>query len=291
MPSPQAAVTMGIGIADLITGDDIINEVLRNCEQGLFKIRNTTLLPAIYRVYLHPSDYDLVRPALKALTAETRAALTGRMDELNRKSQPSALARKLGFEQANGIEYKILDNDWTIEFHPDPEERLAKGELEIYSELASAEQPQFEGEKTRIITRRASGELPAAQTARVAESETVYAFITYEDMSGKHSFPVTKGRVVIGRGGKSYWVDLRLNAPADVSREHCRIRRESTTGKFFLKDVSQFGVTIDGQRVRSSLDGQGDQQRDLGIEVPLPDRCVIGLAGVFFLNFEVSEQN
>jgi len=31
-----------------ITGDDIIGEILRNAEQGIFKIRHTALIPAIY---------------------------------------------------------------------------------------------------------------------------------------------------------------------------------------------------------------------------------------------------
>ena len=69
-----------------LTGDDIIAEILRNAEQGVFKIRYTALLPSIYHVYLHPSDYDTIRPVMTALAAEARAALIERMDELNRAS-------------------------------------------------------------------------------------------------------------------------------------------------------------------------------------------------------------
>ena len=46
-----------------ITGDDIIAEILRNAEQGVFKIRYTALLPSIYHVYLHPADYDTSNPS------------------------------------------------------------------------------------------------------------------------------------------------------------------------------------------------------------------------------------
>ena len=91
-----------------ITGDDIIAEVLRNAEQGVFKIRYTALLPSIYHVYLHPSDYDTIKPVLTALAAETRAALIERIDQLNRETKPNALARTLGFDSGKRVEYKIL---------------------------------------------------------------------------------------------------------------------------------------------------------------------------------------
>src|SRR4051794_22108848 len=80
-----------------ITGDDIIAEVLRNAEQGVFKIRYTALLPSIYHVYLHPADYDTIKPVVLTLTAETRLALIERLDQLNRAAKPSSLARTLGF--------------------------------------------------------------------------------------------------------------------------------------------------------------------------------------------------
>ena len=79
------------------------------------------------------------------------------MDELNRASKPSGIARTLGFDSGKHIEYKILDPDWTIEFHPDAEDRLGRGDIEIYSELASAERPEFgEGAMTRHVTKRLS---------------------------------------------------------------------------------------------------------------------------------------
>src|SRR5262249_39957402 len=100
----------------------------------------------------------------------------------------------------------------------------------------------------------------------------------------------SKEQTVIGRGGKSFWVDLKLNAPPDVSREHCRIRRDPVSGSFFLKDVSQFGTTIDGKRVAGSLETKDGQDRDRNIEVALPPRAVIGLADSVFLNFEIADE-
>ena len=80
--------------------------------------------PSIYHVYLHPSDYDTIKPVILALTAEARLALIERLDQLNRAAKPSSIARTLGFDSGKHIEYKIVDPDWTIEFHPDAEEQL-----------------------------------------------------------------------------------------------------------------------------------------------------------------------
>jgi predicted component of type VI protein secretion system len=101
---------------------------------------------------------------------------------------------------------------------------------------------------------------------------------------------VVKNQVVIGRGGKSFWVDLKITSPPDISREHCRIRRDPATGRFFLKDVSQFGTTIDGKRIQGSLQSSDGQDRDQNIEAPLPARAVIGLADSVYLQFEIANE-
>jgi hypothetical protein len=276
-----------------VTGDDIIAEILRNAEQGIFKIRYTAVFPSIYHVYLHPADFDAIKPVLTALTAEARAALIERVDEINRSSKPSSIARALGFDSEKQIEYKILDPDWTIEFHPDAEDRLGRADIEIYSELASAERPEFsEGSMTRHVTKRLASGVRSAATVPLSEvtspsqpreGSPVFAFIRYEDSAGPQVFPVTKNQIVIGRGGKSFWVDLKLNGPADISREHCRIRRDPATGRFFLSDVSQFGTTIDGKRIQTSPEGATG-------ETPIPVKTVIGLADSVFLNFEAANE-
>src|SRR5204863_969302 len=128
------------------------------------------LLPSIYHVYLHPSEYDTIRPVITALAAEARTALIERLEELNRAAKPSGIARTLGFDSGKHLEYKIADPDWTIEFHPDAEDRLGRGEIEIYSELASAERPEFaEGAMTRHVTKRLRGGSPTPDAAPSSE--------------------------------------------------------------------------------------------------------------------------
>jgi predicted component of type VI protein secretion system len=85
---------------------------------------------------------------------------------------------------------------------------------------------------------------------------------------------VTKNQVVIGRGGRSYWVDLKLETLPDVSREHCRIRRDAETGRFTIEDVSQFGTAVNGKPVGQNASAD------------LPPRATVSLAGVIDLQWE-----
>ena len=54
--------------------------------------------------------------------------------------------------------------------------------------------------------------------------------IEYEDNGGRKTFSMTKDQIVVGRGGRDYWTDLKLDTLPDVSREHFRLRRDPATG-------------------------------------------------------------
>jgi hypothetical protein len=121
-----------------------------------------------------------------------------------------------------------------------------------------------------------------------AAAASVFATLTYEDNSGRHTRDVTEPQLVIGRGGAGYWVDLRIDAAQDVSREHVKLRRDAATGQFFLKDVSLYGTTVNGRRVASSIDTSTGGKRDINVEVPLPPVARIGLADMVFIDFRVA---
>ena len=87
------------------------------------------------------------------------------------------------------------------------------------------------------------------------------------------------------------WVEVKLATLDDVSREHLRLRLDRDANVFEIKDLSSFGTTVaDADRPESkrtispSLDP--DTGRDRDHWEPLPDRAVIGLADVIFLDFE-----
>ena len=94
---------------------------------------------------------------------------------------------------------------------------------------------------------------------------------------------------MVGRGGRDYWTDLKLETLPDVSREHFRLRRDPATGQFFLKDLSRLGTTINGEKAPSSIEFVGRREaRPRTSRRPCPPQARIGLAGVVFLEFRSS---
>jgi hypothetical protein len=274
-----------------LTGDDIVGELLRNFEAGLFKIRYTTLAPCRYNVHLSQYDYDALRPVFAILADEGKRALTEALAKLNQPS-PSLLGRALGMEPERRMEYKTLEKDWSIDFYPDSEGRLDAGEIEVYSELGSGQPADIDpASMTTLITRRdAAGETSRRLPASAPASRPAFALIRYEDDGGRKEYAMAKDAIVIGRGGKSFWVDVKVDAKPDVSREHCRIRRDPASGRFYLKDVSRFGTSVDGQAVPSSMELAEEKSVDTNVEILLPPRARIGLADVVFLDFEAAAE-
>jgi hypothetical protein len=141
----------------------------------------------------------------------------------------------------------------------------------------------------RIATRRNSPAVSASYseaTRAVASPGTeAYAVIEYEDNTGRKTYTVTKDQIVVGRGGRDYWTDLKLDTLPDVSREHFRLRRDPANGQFYLKDLSRLGTTINGEPAPSSVEVVDGEKRDRNVEAPVPPQARIGLAGVVFLDF------
>lgn len=270
---------------DRLQGDDLIAEVLRNMEEGLFRIREKTLVPAIFRIYLNPEDYDPFRNVAAFVAGEIRAALDAQLSSWNDTGRklPLRLKKKTS-------EYVRIADSWTVDIYPDLDGKLQRGEIEVYSELGAPQKTEYgAGSLTRRIFPKAAqvakqtatdntARTSLAQEANAQEEESTkalcFAYLRYADERGQQVFEVTKSQVVIGRGGRSYWVDVKLETLPDVSREHCRIRRDPETGRFTIEDVSQFGTTLNGKPVGRNASAE------------LPKRATIGLAGVIDLQWE-----
>jgi hypothetical protein len=149
---------------------------------------------------------------------------------------------------------------------------VAPGDIVIHSELAMPAKAEFgAGSMTkRISTRRLSGRerrvaklqpgsrrrapssaIPSAAISSapsVANEKACWAIIEYQDAGGRKTYRMTKDQIVVGRGGRDYWTDVKLETLPDVSREHFRLRRDPATGQFFLKDLSRLGTTINGEK-------------------------------------------
>jgi len=281
-----------------LQGDDLIGEVLRNMEEGLFRIRRKTLVPAIFRIYLSPDDYEPFRDVVPFIAGEIRTALDERLASWNRSPRKlaSSLLQKIGAgEAAAPTEFVRVSDAWTVEIYPDLDGKLQPGEIEVHSELGAPQKAEYgAGSLTRRIIAPVAPVAPVAgkpetaatvaipppseQQAAEDKSEQTkglaFAYLRYADQRGQQEFGVTKNQVVIGRGGRSYWVDVKLETSPDVSREHCRIRRDAETGRFTIEDVSQFGTAVNGKPVGQNASAD------------LPRRATISLAGVIDLQWE-----
>jgi pSer/pThr/pTyr-binding forkhead associated (FHA) protein len=112
------------------------------------------------------------------------------------------------------------------------------------------------------------------------------AQLTYVDDEGTHVFAMRKDLISIGRGGSAHWVDVQVTTGPRVSREHCRIRR-ADDGRFFLQDLSTWGTSVDGQRVKPSVHtSTAGQLEETGHEHELSRDARIQLADALLIEFQ-----
>jgi hypothetical protein len=68
-----------------ISGQTIIDELVRNMELGRLELGYSILLPCLFSVYLHPDDYQRLIGVQDLIKEDARRALTARMAEWNKK--------------------------------------------------------------------------------------------------------------------------------------------------------------------------------------------------------------
>jgi len=254
-----------------ISGQIIINELIRNMELGRLEMGYSILVPCVFSIYLHPDDFARIASVQELLKEDAHRALTARLAEWNAK--PS-LFRRGGTQKT----YRIAQKDWWIELFSDLESAVPPGDVEIHSELGEVQQPGYRGTKTTLIARE-----PSVTSARVIQDREstrkqaprIYAEIHYRDDTGPQTYFVTQDEVSIGRGGEDLWVDLPLYTTDEVSREHLRLRRDASSGGFAIIDKSRNGTWLNGKRIPR------------GAEATLGDNAEIGVAEVLKLTFEV----
>jgi hypothetical protein len=252
-----------------ISGQTIINELIRNMEVGRLELGYSILLPCLFSVYLHPDDYGRLASVQDLIREDAGRALNARMAEWNK----GPLFRRGRVHK----QCRIAQSDWWIGFFADSEGAVPPGDVEIHSELNDTAQPGYRGAKTTLIDRE-----PAVTEVRVARDrestrrrpERVFAEIRYRDDSGPQTYLMTQNEISIGRGGEDLWVDLPLYAGDEVSREHVRLRRDPDSGSFVIVDLSRNGTWLNGRRL------------ERGVEERLPERADIGVAEVLKLSFE-----
>lgn len=248
---------------------------------GLEPLHYSTLPPAIFHVYLHADDLDRLRGIVPRIVDEARQALDAEIAKLNQAS----LAERFKISRRHEPKIAPPDAGWQIQILENTDDGTQPGDIVIHSELALPAKTEFgDGAMTkRIATRRTAAAQTSSQSYEpaspaAAPGATAYAVIEYEDNGGRKTYRMSKESIKVGRGGRGYWTDIALDTLPDVSREHFSLRRDASSGQFFLTDVSRLGTTINGETAPSR------------VETPLPVPARIGLAGVLFLDFKSEPQ-
>src|ERR1700676_3447904 len=287
-----------------VTPEEIINFLLEEMEAGMSPSYYSNLIPSVYDVYLYIDDLERLRPLEQRIREEAVNALSEKLSQLNRTHEPK-LKLPLAAKKKRQKRYETL-GDFTVDFHETTDDDARENPLVIHSNFPSSQTLSDDRVGTlteRISKRRADGQVltttattTATPTERSGNIDTrrasgiVYANLDYEDDLGAHTYQMTKDLIKIGRGSADRWVDLKLKAKKDVSREHLQIRRDSSSGHFFIKDLSTLGTTVNGKRVPASIQQVNGEEVDNNVEVQLPDKAQVGLAGVITVEFKAVKQ-
>ena len=278
----------------LVTPEEIIHLILEEMQAGMCPSFYSNLVPSTFHVYLLPEDLERLRPLEQRMRDESIRALGERLSRLN-KAGESKLKIPLVPEKKGRKRYEAL-GEWSVEFHENTDDDAQETPLVIHSSFpfTSSSDDRIGTLTERVTKRRPDGQTSTTSTQRMGPVDSrrgagiVYANIEYEDETGAHTYQMTKDQIKIGRGAIDRWVDLKLNVKKDVSREHVQIRRDGGSGRFFIKDLSTLGTTVNGKRLAASIAQIDGEDVDKNIESPLPNKARIGLAGVLFMEFRAN---
>jgi hypothetical protein len=263
----------------------ISSAVLANLHESLVPLVYTTIAPGFYLVYLHKDDFAAIEGIVPLLRQEIARALA---EETGRIAQPGWWD---GVLRPTREPLPPVDTACAaaIEILPDPDGVVPVGEVAVHSELRLPASREYAGSPTVRVTAtttvvRGATNRSEIQVAAPAESAT--AWLMLEDMEGPRRQAVVENPTLIGRGGLGCYVHVRLRTDGEVSKEHCRIRRDEQSGAFFIKDLSRNGTSLNGQPLPRGVEFLATGKRELdGGEVALPDGARIGLANVVFVDF------
>src|SRR5438876_12212943 len=86
------------GQRGMLSGQTIINELIRNMEQGRFELAYTVLLPCTFSIYLNPEDHARLNGVFDLIAEDARRALRARVSQLN--TPPTVLGMRVPRKQA-----------------------------------------------------------------------------------------------------------------------------------------------------------------------------------------------
>ena len=125
----------------MVTGRDIIDELVERMRTESEPLRYTALAHGVYRVFLHREDYDRLAPAKRSLVEEAGRALDEELDKLNAHRTPATDQWGRIVQAASRLmkpaepPLRRPPAGWVIELYPDEDEELLPGHIRVASEL------------------------------------------------------------------------------------------------------------------------------------------------------------
>lgn len=267
----------------------IVENILATMHDKTMEGYDVSYVPNVYWVYLHRETLEQFGGLQAKIREQAVRALHKELRKMNGSRSIPIAGR---FLNSDGC-FETL-GEWRVEFRSNDDENAQPGEVVVLAEaqddVGQAEaKRKLDGSETVRVDRAGGEEDGTRRTPgfRPASVGVTYALLKYSDDLGEQTFAMNKDLIKIGRGGRDYLVDLKIVGKKDISQEHCHIRRDPASNKFFVKDMSRFGTLIDGKRLAGSVDRSGPEVRDLHLEEPLADNSVITLADVISLKFKV----
>jgi FHA domain-containing protein len=276
------------------SGLDIWEALRQELAGNLYPLRSVTLAPSSYHVYLHPDDFEVVEGIVPRIVEDVSAALTEEVARLNKTAAPrrGGLRGWLRPGDEAPARIEVPDEGWQVHIQADLDGELPRGQLGLVSKLTVPPRPEYggtptivtvkavftEGRRASAVTDVAGGGAPQPSAPR--------ATLEYRDEAGEHLFAVRKELIKIGRGGSDAWVDVQVVTSPKVSREHCWIRVDGG-GRFFIRDVSTWGTSVDGQAIPPAVRSPQGEVLEPGAERELPPAAAIGLAEAVTMQFRV----
>ena len=229
------------------TAREIILEIVRNMREGLEPMHYRLWRPPFFWSTSIPTIWKRLRAIVPRIVEEARRALDEELERLNKASIGERLKLTRGEPKIS-----LPDGGWQIRILENTDDDVAAGDLVIYSELALPSKPELgAGSMTKRIATRRMGGVETAASSKYEKAQrppaepqidgTELAIIEYEDNGGRKTFRMTRDQIVVGRGGRDYWTDLKLDTLPDVSREHFRLRRDPQSGEFFSEGPEPSG--------------------------------------------------
>jgi hypothetical protein len=281
-----------------VTPAEIIDLMLEEFRAEILELRYSCVVRSVFLVYLSSRDMKRLAPVLELTKTQAIRALNEALAGLNKKKL------RIPGLASNQKRYEMIGEGWEVAFHENTDDDADENPLIIQSEFAPRQEIDRDrddriGTETVRITKRAVSGLTSTTTETIRSASllnrtannVIYATFEYQDERGNQAYEMTKDRIKIGRGAADTWVDLRLHTKQDISREHVQIRLDTESGKFFIKDLSTYGTSVDGKKLTPSMDRANGAETDLDIEMPLPSRAKISLAGVLTLQVRAAKRS